>query len=102
MPKYVLGTPGEYIMALAPHLGQFAAATSQYNEDRNSPMYVPRLDVDYSGAINSAYRMMGDQIDKRPYFNLLNNQTRQALWRARRNPGFGAGGMMMLENSLNR
>lgn len=102
MPKYVLGTPGEYIMALAPHLGQFAAAMSQYNEDKNSPLYVPRLDVDYSGAINSAYRMMGDQIDKRPYFNLLNNQTRQALWRARRNPGFGAGGMMMLENSLNR
>ena len=102
LPKYVLGTPGEYIMALAPHLGQFATAMTQYNRDKNAPLYVPRLQADYSGAINSAYRMMGDQIDKRPYFNLLNNQTKQALWRARRNPGIGMGGRMTLENSLNR
>ena len=102
MPKYALGTVGEYVASLLPHAVQLAAAGQQYRRDYNAPTYVPKMEADYSGAISSAYRMMGDQIDKRPYLNQSNDAFRQAAWDLRRNPGYGYGGRMIGYDSLFR
>lgn len=102
LPKFGVGTFGEYALTAMPNIAQVLAATQQYNVDRNMPVNVPRIQADYSAARNAAHRRLGRMIDPRPYENLLTNDAMRQLYSIARTPGMGFGGRMVMQDSANK
>ena len=100
LPKYLPGKTADYIMSTVPNLASMIGAISQYNIDKEMPISSPNIKADYSSARNDIYRSMYD-IDKRPYMNLIDEETRPILYNISRNPIYGPGGKMILGDSAN-
>lgn len=100
LPKYVLGTAGEYALATIPHFAQYVQGLTSYNRAKNAPIYAPKWEGGNGlgeAAINQLY---SDMIDPRQYMNMSNRNYRMAAWNAHRTPGLGLGGRAVLLDSL--
>lgn len=102
LPKYVLGTAGEYALATLPHFGQYLESLAQYNRAKKASTYVPQMELQNPYGTRAINQVMSDMIDPREYLNQSMRNYNQAVWQARRNPVLGAGGRAIALDSLYR
>lgn len=95
LPRFDGGYWDKALMAI-PNVAQILAATQQYNIDKNMPVQAPRRIADYSSARNQAYALLGDQIDARPYMNIIDDDTARNKYAISRMPGMGMGGRAVM------
>ena len=93
---------GDYALSTLPHLGSVLTNLYQYNRVKNAEEYAPTITTEAPAAQNYINQMMADRIDPRPYLNRSMQNYNQAAWNARRTPGLGLGGRMVMLDSLNR
>ena len=93
---------GDYALSTLPHLGSVLSNIYQYNRIKNAEEYAPTITTEAPAAQNYINQMMADRIDPRPYLNRSMQNYNQAAWNARRTPGLGLGGRMVMLDSLNR
>lgn len=101
MPKCANGW-GDYALSTLPHLGSALSNIYQYNRIKNAEEYAPTITTEAPAAQNAINDMMSERIDPRPYLNRSMQNYNQAAWNARRTPGMGLGGRMVMLDSLNR
>ena len=102
MPKYNIGKWGDYALSTLPHLGSALSNIYQYNRIKNAEEYAPTITTEAPAAQNAINQMMSERIDARPYLNRSMQNYNQAAWNARRTPGMGLGGRMVMLDSLAR
>ena len=100
MPKYNIGRWGDYALSTLPHLGSVLTNLYQYNRVKNAEEYAPTITTEAPAAQNYINRMMAERIDPRQYLNRSLLNYNQAAWNARRTPGMGLGGRMVMLDSL--
>ena len=93
---------GDYALSTLPHLGSVLSNIYQYNRIKNAEEYAPTITTEAPAAQNYINQMIADRIDPRPYLNRSLLNYNQAAWNARRTPGLGLGGRMVMLDSLNR
>ena len=101
-PKYNLGKFGDYALSTLPHLGSVFSNIYQYNRIKNAEEYAPTITTEAPAAQNYINQMIADRIDPRPYLNRSLLNYNQAAWNARRTPGMGLGGRVVMLDSLAR
>lgn len=101
MPKCANGW-GDYALSTLPHLGSVLSNIYQYNRIKNAEEYAPTITTEAPAAQNAINQMMAERIDPRQYLNRSLLNYNQAAWNARRTPGMGLGGRMVMLDSLNR
>ena len=101
LPKCVNGW-GDYALSTLPHLGSVLTNLSQYNRVKNAEEYAPTITTEAPAAQNAINQMMAERIDPRQYLNRSLLNYNQAAWNARRTPGMGLGGRMVMLDSLAR
>lgn len=102
MPKYSVGRWGDYALSTLPHLGSVLTNLYQYNRVKNAEEYAPTITTEAPAAQNAINQMMAERIDPRQYLNRSLLNYNQAAWNARRTPGMGLGGRMVMLDSLAR
>ena len=93
---------GDYALSTLPHLGSVLSNIYQYNRIKNAEEYAPTITTEAPAAQNYINQMMADRIDSRPYLNRSLLNYNQAAWNARRTPGMGLGGRVVMLDSLAR
>lgn len=93
---------GDYALSTLPHLESVLSNIYQYNRIKNAEEYAPTITTEAPAAQNYINQMMADRIDPRPYLDRSMQNYNQAAWNARRTPGLGLGGRMVMLDSLNR
>lgn len=101
LPKCVNGW-GDYALSTLPHLGSVLTNLSQYHRVKNAEEYAPTITTEAPAAQNAINQMMAERIDPRQYLNRTLLNYNQAAWNARRTPGMGLGGRMVMLDSLAR
>ena len=101
MPKCANGW-GDYALSTLPHLGSVLSNIYQYNRIKNAEEYAPTITTEAPAAQNAINQMMSERIDPRQYLNRSLLNYNQAAWNARRTPGMGLGGRMVMLDSLAR
>lgn len=101
MPKCANGW-GDYALSTLPHLGSVLSNIYQYNRIKNAEEYAPTITTEAPAAQNAINQMMSERIEARPYLNRSLLNYNQAAWNARRTPGMGLGGRMVMLDSLAR
>ena len=101
LPKCVNGW-GDYALSTLPHLGSVLTNLSQYNRVKNAEEYAPTITTEAPAAQNAINQMMAERIDPRQYLDRSLLNYNQAAWNARRTPGMGLGGRMVMLDSLAR
>ena len=101
LPKCANGW-GDYALSTLPHLGSVLTNLSQYNRVKNAEEYAPTITTEAPAAQNAINQMMAERIDPRQYLNRSLLNYNQAAWNARRTPGMGLGGRMVMLDSLAR
>ena len=101
MPKLVNGW-GDYALSTLPHLGSVLTNLYQYNRVKDAEEYAPTITTEAPAAQNAINQMMAERIDPRQYLNRSLLNYNQAAWNARRTPGMGLGGRMVMLDSLAR
>ena len=101
MPKCANGW-GDYALSTLPHLGSALSNIYQYNRIKNAEEYAPTITTEAPAAQNAINQMMAERIDPRQYLNRSLLNYNQAAWNARRTPGMGLGGRMVMLDSLAR
>lgn len=101
LPKCVNGW-GDYALSTLPHLGSVLTNLYQYNRVKNAEEYAPTITTEAPAAQNAINQMMAERIDPRQYLNRSLLNYNQAAWNARRTPGMGLGGRMVMLDSLVR
>ena len=101
LPKCANGW-GDYALSTLPHLGSVLTNLSQYNRVKNAEEYAPTITTEAPAAQNAINQMMAERIDPRQYLDRSLLNYNQAAWNARRTPGMGLGGRMVMLDSLAR
>ena len=101
LPKCVNGW-GDYALSTLPHLGSVLTNLYQYNRVKDAEEYAPTITTEAPAAQNAINQMMAERIDPRQYLNRSLLNYNQAAWNARRTPGMGLGGRMVMLDSLAR
>lgn len=102
LPKFAIGTLGEYLTTAAPHLGALFNNWEEYNRIRNSDRTAPRAEILDYGANDAISRIRSNKLSSRPYINAINEELGRQRWGIQRMPGIGLGGRMVAMDSANR
>lgn len=100
LPRFTLGTAGEYALSVLPHMGQYFSSLQAYNRAKNASTYVPSYEGYNALGAKAINDMRADMIDPREYLNRSTRSYNQAAWNARRTPGLGLGGRAIALDSL--
>lgn len=101
LPKCVNGW-GDYALSTLPHLGSALVNLMQYNKAKNASVDTLTVDTETPEADAAINRGLSERIDPRYYLNMSQRNLNQAAWNARRAPGMGLGGRMVMLDSLAR